>query len=97
MIKLNKISKKYGKRAIFSDFSYDFPDKGFICLVGSSGSGKSTLLNLISGVDNNYSGTIKISKNNKSLPILSALDSTNTPLHLLFTNRSKFTRANFHI
>ena len=44
-----------------------------------------------------YSGTIKISKNNRSLPILSALDSTNTPLHLLFTNRSKFMRANFHI
>lgn len=60
MIKLTKITKKFGKRTIYSDFSYDFPDKGMICLVGSSGSGKSTLLNMISGVDNDYEGTIEI-------------------------------------
>ena len=60
MIKIEKITKKYGKRAIFSDFSFEFPDKGMVCLVGSSGSGKSTLLNMISGVDNDYEGTIKI-------------------------------------
>ena len=60
MIKVEKITKIYGKRHIFSDFSYTFPDKGFVCLVGSSGSGKSTLLNMISGVDNNYSGIIEI-------------------------------------
>lgn len=60
MIKLEKITKIYGKRHIFSDFSYTFPDKGCVCLVGSSGSGKSTLLNMISGVDNNYDGSIKI-------------------------------------
>ena len=60
MIKINKLTKIYGKRAIFSNFSCEFPDKGFVCLVGSSGSGKSTLLNLISGVDNNFEGRIKI-------------------------------------
>ena len=64
MIKLNKITKKYGKRAIFSDFSYDFPEKGMVCLVGSSGSGKSTLLNMISGVDTNYDGEITIDGTN---------------------------------
>ena len=60
MIEINKLTKIYGKRAIFSNFSCEFPDKGFVCLVGSSGSGKSTLLNLISGVDNNFEGRIKI-------------------------------------
>ena len=60
MIKIIKLTKKYGKRTIFSDFSYDFPSKGLVCLVGSSGSGKSTLLNMISGVDNAYDGKIKI-------------------------------------
>ena len=44
MIKIEKLTKKYGKRAIFSDFSYTFPDKGLVSIVGSSGSGKSTLL-----------------------------------------------------
>ena len=60
MIKLTKITKKYGKRAIFSNFSFEFPDKGLVCLVGASGSGKSTLLNMISGIDDEYEGSIKI-------------------------------------
>ena len=60
MIKLDKITKKYGKRAIFSEFSFEFPNKGLVCLVGSSGSGKSTLLNMISGVDNDFEGSITI-------------------------------------
>ncbi|MBR4377712.1 MAG: ABC transporter ATP-binding protein/permease [Bacilli bacterium] len=64
MIKLSKITKKYGKRAIFSNFSYDFPEKGLVCLVGSSGSGKSTLLNMISGVDTSYEGEITIDGTN---------------------------------
>ena len=60
MIKLTKITKIYGKRSIFSDFSFEFPDKGLVCIVGSSGSGKSTLLNMISGVDNSFDGLINI-------------------------------------
>lgn len=67
MIKVSKITKIFGKRHIFSDFSNEFPDKGFVCLVGSSGSGKSTLLNMISGVDNNYDGTITIDGTNLKL------------------------------
>ena len=73
MIKLSKITKKYGKRAIFSEFSYEFPSKGVVCLLGSSGSGKSTLLNMISGVDTDYDGTITIDNTNlKKLTINSA-------------------------
>ena len=64
MIKLQQITKKYGKRPIFSDFSYDFPKRGLVCLVGSSGSGKSTLLNMISGVDTDYEGKITIDGTN---------------------------------
>ncbi len=60
MIKIDKLTKIFGKRAIFSNFSHSFPSKGFIALIGSSGSGKSTLLNMISGVDNDYKGTIKV-------------------------------------
>ena len=75
MIKIEKITKIYGKRHIFSEFSYTFPDKGFVCLVGSSGSGKSTLLNMISGVDTNYTGTIQIDDINlKKLSSSQSLD-----------------------
>ena len=75
MIKLINLTKKYGKRAIFSNFSYDFPNKGLVCLVGASGSGKSTLLNMISGVDTNYEGIIKIDETN--LKKLSTNDACN--------------------
>ena len=64
MIKLEGITKKYGKRAIFSNFSYVFPKRGLLCLVGSSGSGKSTLLNMISGVDVDFEGKIIIDGTN---------------------------------
>ena len=60
MIKIENLTKIFGKRAIFSNFSHSFQSKGFVALIGSSGSGKSTLLNMISGVDNDYKGTIKV-------------------------------------
>lgn len=56
MIKLENLSKSYGKRRIFSNFSYTFPRTGFVAIVGESGSGKSTLLNLIAGLDFDYDG-----------------------------------------
>ena len=72
MIIAENLSKNYGKRRIFSNFSYNFPNKGLVAIVGDSGSGKSTLLNMIAGLDFDYSGTIKI--NNKNLTNLSQND-----------------------
>ena len=60
MIKIAKLTKKYWKNTIFSDFSHEFPETGLVCLVGSSGSGKSTLFNIISGLDPDYFGSVKI-------------------------------------
>lgn len=60
MIKCTNLSKIYGKRRIFSDFSYIFPDTGVVAIVGESGSGKSTLLNIIFGLDFGYEGSIKV-------------------------------------
>ena len=59
MITLKHISKKY-KEIVIDDFSYAFPNSGLIAIVGDSGSGKSTLLNIISGIDNDYSGQLRI-------------------------------------
>ena len=64
MIKVENLSKNYGKRRIFSDFSYTFQDVGLIGIVGESGSGKSTMLNIISGLDFDYGGTIKVDGKN---------------------------------
>ena len=60
MININKITKTYGKRTLFQDFSYSFPNTGMYAILGDSGSGKSTILNLISGIDLDYKGSIDI-------------------------------------
>lgn len=60
MIRLVGVTKQFGTRKLFSNFSYEFPETGMIALLGDSGSGKSTILNLISGLDNDYEGTIEI-------------------------------------
>lgn len=75
MIKIENLSKNYGNSCIFSGFSHEFPEKGLVCLIGPSGSGKSTLFNLISGLDNEYSGGIKIG--GIELKFLSSKDKAN--------------------
>ena len=40
----------------------------FVCLVGPSGCGKTTLLNIIGGLDNDFEGEIKITRNGMSDP-----------------------------
>ncbi len=55
---LSNISKKFGDKIIFENFSYEFSDTGIYALIGDSGTGKTTLLRMISGLDTSYSGSI---------------------------------------
>lgn len=64
MLKIENLKKIYGKRVLFSDFSFEFPDKGLYAILGDSGSGKSTILNLISGLDLDYEGNIILDDTN---------------------------------
>ena len=57
-LKICSITKKYGDKTIFTDFSYDFDDKGIYAITGMSGIGKTTLLRMICGLDKDYSGEI---------------------------------------
>lgn len=51
MIRIEKVEKYYGTRAVFRGIDLMVEDREFLALMGSSGSGKSTLLNLIGGMD----------------------------------------------
>ncbi|MCR4640535.1 MAG: ABC-F family ATP-binding cassette domain-containing protein [Lachnospiraceae bacterium] len=59
-ILLDGLSKKYGDRTLFSDFSYHFKKLDRIGIIGPNGCGKTTLLKCIVGDIEPDSGTIEI-------------------------------------
>lgn len=44
------ISKAYGERRVFEDFSLEIQEGEILCVLGASGTGKTTLLNIIAGL-----------------------------------------------
>ena len=58
MLVINNLTKKFDKKKIFDNFSYEFSNKGIYAIVGESGVGKTTLLRIISGLDKNYKGSV---------------------------------------
>ena len=68
MIELKKINKEYfltEKNSVkaLRNINLKISKGEFVSIIGKSGSGKSTLLNIISCMDNNYTGEYKISNN----------------------------------
>lgn len=63
MIELHRITKSYptphGRRFVFRDLSFSFPEGASIGLIGPNGAGKSTLMRLLGGIDAPDSGTIR--------------------------------------
>ena len=57
-IKLEQVSKQYGKKMVFENLNETFASGKITGLVGDNGVGKSTLLRLIAGLDLDYSGHI---------------------------------------
>ncbi len=62
---LKNIGKTYERKMIFSDFSYEFDEKGLFVILGDSGIGKTTLLRIISGIDKKFEGRVLRTKNEK--------------------------------
>ena len=58
-IKIEHLSKSFGKKNIFTDFNYTFADSGIYVISGESGIGKTTLLRIIAGLDKDYNGTVE--------------------------------------
>lgn len=57
MFEIRQVSKKYNRDYVLNDISFTITN-GLNYIVGGSGSGKTTLLKMISGMDQNFEGTI---------------------------------------
>ena len=59
VLKVNKLSLKYGQHYVFKNLSFTLDNQDFLCIVGPNGSGKSTLLKCILGEIKPTSGNIE--------------------------------------
>lgn len=57
-IKIDKVSKKYGKQIVLNELSLDIEDGECIGLVGRNGCGKTTLLSILAGIEKPTSGRV---------------------------------------
>lgn len=60
MIHVNNLSKRFGKKRVLSDISFEVEPGEIIGLIGKNGAGKSTLINLMLGLTEHSDGTIKV-------------------------------------
>ncbi len=60
-LKINRLSKRYGNTAVFSNVTVSVAPGEFVAIVGESGVGKSTLLNCMAGLDSWDEGSVELS------------------------------------
>ncbi len=60
VIEVNNVSKSYGERTLFKDFTYEFSPEDRVGIIGENGAGKSTLINIITGKEQPDTGEVDI-------------------------------------
>lgn len=60
-MKVSNVSKSH----ILKNISLDFDEKGIVFVKGKSGAGKTTLFNVMSGIDNDYTGYVNYESSNQ--------------------------------
>jgi putative ABC transport system ATP-binding protein len=87
IIKLDNVTKLYGKRKILDNFSIEVNEGEFVAITGKSGSGKSTILNIIGLLETIDDGNIIIDgKKNLSPSSSEAVRLLRSTISYLFQN-----------
>ena len=60
ILKVKDLKKVYEDKVIFQDINFELIENQIISILGPSGIGKTTLLNIISGIDEEFNGSISI-------------------------------------
>lgn len=64
MIKIEKVTKIYGKKRVLDDVSFEIGGGEFVSIVGTSGAGKTTLIHAMIGAEEVEGGTINVDRYN---------------------------------
>ncbi|MBI3364748.1 MAG: ABC transporter ATP-binding protein [Ignavibacteriae bacterium] len=67
-LRLNKVSKSFNRRMIFSDISFILRTGESLTITGRNGSGKSTLLKIIAGILTPSQGRVEIDSEGSTIP-----------------------------
>ena len=60
ILRAEHISKAYGDKEILKDIDFSLEERELVCLLGVSGVGKTTLFNILSGLTQPDSGSVKL-------------------------------------
>jgi ATP-binding cassette ChvD family protein len=60
VIEANKITKSFGDKVLFEDFSFNIPPGSIVGIIGGNGVGKSTLFRILTGQEKPDQGTVRI-------------------------------------
>jgi sulfate-transporting ATPase len=60
VIEADKISKAYGDKLLYENFSFNLPRGGIVGVIGPNGAGKTTLFKMMMGLEQPDSGTFKV-------------------------------------
>lgn len=65
VIEAKNISKSFGEKLLFENFSFSLPPAGIVGIIGANGAGKTTLFRMITGSETPDSGEIRIGETTK--------------------------------
>ena len=60
VVEADKVSKAYGDKVLFENFSFRLPAGGIVGIIGPNGAGKTTLFRMMIGQEKPDSGTIRV-------------------------------------
>ncbi|MET3196825.1 amino acid ABC transporter ATP-binding protein [Bacillus sp. OAE603] len=60
MLKVNSLTKRFGKQTVLKEVSFEVNKGEIVTLLGQSGAGKTTILRCVNGLENFDSGTFEI-------------------------------------